>query len=289
MTLLNALPLPDDGPGRYLDVPNEVYHRWDACNNSQLSHMKRSAAYAFYRRHHYKEPTDAQALGTAIHCALLEPARFERHYRLDPPNHKGEWPKGWRNSNDYKAQKSDLLAHGFDILRQEHFDACRVLQEGVRENPRAAEIFDSACATEVSVVVESPDHPGVMLKVRPDLLCPDAGQIWDVKKTKNIDPDLFARDMFTFQYHQGSAFYLDAMNALEPGTYNQFGLLVVADDPPFEVRPYIVGERSIDLGRITYQARLKRWSECEADGHWPAGGERIQEIDVHHWAFDKEI
>ena len=63
-------------PGIYPDLPNEEYHRCDGVSNSMLSDMARSPAHFQAARRRQREETPAMAIGTAIHCAVLEPERF---------------------------------------------------------------------------------------------------------------------------------------------------------------------------------------------------------------------
>lgn len=71
-------------PGIYSDISNEDYHRGPGISKSGLDLINRSPM-------HYKavidaandnEPTDAQALGTAAHAIILEPAEFAKNYCL---------------------------------------------------------------------------------------------------------------------------------------------------------------------------------------------------------------
>ena len=67
---------------------NEQYHANDAISHSKLELFRRRPI-SYYRRFVAKtvarpEPTEAFRLGSAAHCAVLEPATFWDRYALRP-------------------------------------------------------------------------------------------------------------------------------------------------------------------------------------------------------------
>lgn len=72
-------------PGCYTDLPNEAYHHGPGTSKTGLDIINKSAE----KFHHLKavatierEPTDAQAFGSAYHAIILEPEVFARTYCL---------------------------------------------------------------------------------------------------------------------------------------------------------------------------------------------------------------
>jgi hypothetical protein len=71
-------------PGIHPGVPFADYQAMRGINQSTLKHFSRSAAHVRHSLDDRRPGTPAQLLGTAMHCALLEPDRFRRDYFLPP-------------------------------------------------------------------------------------------------------------------------------------------------------------------------------------------------------------
>ena len=67
--------------GIYRGIPFADYLAWDAVSNSALSRFSRVPSAA-----HLPDDTAALAMGRALHCAILEPARFQAEYRIQLSN-----------------------------------------------------------------------------------------------------------------------------------------------------------------------------------------------------------
>lgn len=75
--------------GIYFDLPEEIYFKVEALGSTDLMRMRVSPA-TFWNKSWLneerkdEEPTDAQVLGRAYHCARLEPDRFALDYVRQP-------------------------------------------------------------------------------------------------------------------------------------------------------------------------------------------------------------
>ncbi|HBN5772104.1 TPA: PD-(D/E)XK nuclease-like domain-containing protein [Citrobacter freundii] len=72
-------------PGRYENLPNEVYHSANGISSTQLKDVRISPMY-YYGRHIAKtiprEQNDAMLRGTIIHSYVLEPEKFESEFAV---------------------------------------------------------------------------------------------------------------------------------------------------------------------------------------------------------------
>ncbi|HCL6004071.1 PD-(D/E)XK nuclease-like domain-containing protein [Citrobacter freundii] len=72
-------------PGRYENLPNEMYHSANGISSTQLKDVRISPMY-YYGRHIAKtiprEQNDAMLRGTIIHSYVLEPERFESEFAV---------------------------------------------------------------------------------------------------------------------------------------------------------------------------------------------------------------
>lgn len=71
-------------PGVYSDISNEAYHGGPGISKSGLDLIHRSPLHfnAVVTAANDRQPTPAQALGTAAHAIILEPAEFTKNYCL---------------------------------------------------------------------------------------------------------------------------------------------------------------------------------------------------------------
>ena len=273
----------------YSGIPMANYLAHPAVSNSNLSNILRSPAFAEYDKAHPRGDTDATALGTAIHMAILEPERFEEHYQLDPTDENGGYHHGWRNTKAYKAAKGDILAHGFQILKQSDLDSCRHICENVWNSAIGHDVLSIADDNEVSVLVDDPEYD-LMRKIRPDVVVTAANMLVDIKKTRDIRPSAFARDCASFGYHRTAAWYLDTANlAWDDAQFHHYLFLVVADTPPHEIRGYTLDAESVEFGRAQYRDLLCQWAQCAAEGVWPGSSGRVEELSLPRWVFNQEV
>ncbi len=74
-------------PGRYLDIPNEVYHSANGISSTMAKDARISLMY-YHGRHVIKtiqrERTDALTFGSLVHTLALEPENLERDFNVEP-------------------------------------------------------------------------------------------------------------------------------------------------------------------------------------------------------------
>lgn len=136
--------IPDDlrsdfAPGIYAGVPNEEYH---ADGSVSRSGLKRVAAksIAHWRQYRQEDSDDGDfAYENAVHCAILEPQRFKRDYKIEhpPPDRPGE--KSW---SDNHLETASVFADGLSSTsiddvgterRRQLADDCPVSDNTVRK------------------------------------------------------------------------------------------------------------------------------------------------------------
>ena len=251
----------------------EDYRAAEAVSASDLKNLKRSPAYAKLSG---KTTTPAQAWGTAVHTAILEPDELDKRYRIDPIQPPDNEAKNWRATKVYKEALAAILADGEveGVLTPDEFEALEQIRENVARDPIGSKLHAIAGGNEVSVFSELDDLGFV--KCRPDRLLPAAKMVVDVKTARSHLPRPFARACSDYDYHLSAALYLDALNC--HGIYDHYVFLVVASDAPYEVRSYTLDADSIEQGRHEYRQLLRQWRGYEAANDWGTGGGAIEEL-----------
>jgi hypothetical protein len=106
-----------------LSMAAEEYHRnKDAVGHSSLVRIMRSPAHFQEYVTHPPEPTPAMAFGTAVHCAVLEPAAFASDYAVfDESQLEGSL----QSLDDYKAAAAELGIKVGKMKKEEIKDAIK--------------------------------------------------------------------------------------------------------------------------------------------------------------------
>ncbi len=267
---------------RERNVSMDDYRAWPEVANSDLKNLKRSPAYALWRRHNEKSTT-ATAFGTAVHTAVLEPHLLDEQYTLEPQQPKDNEAKLWRGTKLYKAARDEILEGGKDILSQDDFDSCRWIRDNVAKDPIGEMIAATQDGTEWSVRCNG-------RKIRPDVLCPGARTVVDLKTSAFASPWKFAKQCHDFMYHMGAAYYLDVLEEVHGHTldddYENYVFLVVPSDPPHEVYSYTLDDDSMAQGRYEFNRLHEQWLECATSNEWPAGPGVIQEIRIPQYGIN---
>lgn len=260
----------------YLDIP--------ATSISGLKELRRSPLHYLHRKQNPKAPSPAMVFGTAAHCAVLEPERFERDYvvwdrRTDSgasaPRRGKEWEK-------FCAELPD----GAEIITVSEAAACRALQAAVRGDPVAAPYLASG----MPEVVAQWELDGHACKGRFDWLTEIDGQsvLVGLKTTRDVAPRPFAATAARLGYHLQWAWYADGYELVTGRENPRVVEIVVEADAPHAVVVYDVAPDVLEQGRTEYARLLELYRECKAADSWPGPATTLQVFSLPAWAYDAE-
>lgn len=302
----------------------DPYAAIEALNWSTLKHIAVSPRMLKWRTEHPRPETPALRLGTAIHCAILEPERFKADYISEPDF-------GDLRTNAAKAKRAAWLAKlapGRGTPRP-YFDGrtsagkkalasfIATLEEGATiivgdEDPSKVVgrplIALSADDAEVirQIVASVREHPaasamlrggvreetvtwvdsetGIRCKGRLDLL--GSTGVVDVKSTRRESVWQMGRDIAALRYHAQLAWYHDGAIAAGrlPRDASLPRFVFVQTVEPFDVAPMELREDDFEKGRAHYRELLKRYAACEASGWWPGIAPNLIPAPVPDWA-----
>lgn len=232
-------------PGIYFDLPAEQYHQDPAISCSGIKNLLVSPM-KFWRnsslnpRKKYKE-TDAQKMGTALHCYLMEKEKFWRDYIV--------LPKLEVDSDFYRteSQKPDFLERfehcktkdaktfkykgGKIVIKEDDFERIKESVEYFESLPTAGELFKDGYM-EVSVFWRDKET-GLMCKCRFDYLAVNyAADYKSLEKIGKINTSIGEYD-----YYIQQAFYLEGLHQIKfleakvidklPDNYRHFAWQVI--------------------------------------------------------------
>jgi hypothetical protein len=246
------------------------YTEIKALNWSSLRLMETPAVFR-HRQTNPRPDTPAFLLGRAMHCALLEPDKFETRH----PVYRGAARRG-------KAWEAFLCDHqNSEPITEQERDAAVNMSQAVRMHAVAPGMIAGGRTELVAEWIID----GTRCKGRLD--CVTLTRVVDIKTTRDAGPRWFGKAAFDYGYHGQLAWYHDgAVSAglLSPG-YDRPVIVAVEKDPPHLVAVYEVPVEVLDLGRELYRRLLAKYRACDAAGYWP-GYEGLRELELPKWAWD---
>ncbi len=282
---------PITAPGAYANVPMHIYHgrlvpepEHSASRSMLWTSFDKSPAHLELK--HYLNPdrddgdeSEALLVGKAAHHMLLGEADFTDHFVFHPEtypegadfpamlgpqkpwNMNSRWCKAWTAAEQLEGRRS--------ILKPRHLDAVRGMANGLYANPLVrAGILNGLIET---TLVARDHRTGIWLKIRPDALPTDSGDVSDLKTIADIsdegiekaigDNGLFLQGAMTRR--------VMTMLGLE---FNSFSLVFAEKAAPNCARVKTLADADLDLGDKVLDASLEQYARCLESAIWPGPG-----------------
>lgn len=261
-------------------LSNADYHALDAVGKSDLDMIARSPLH-WKQRAFSREETSAMRIGSAVHCAVLEPERFNDRY-VQMPNQID------RRTKAGKEEYAEFLAahDGKAIIDMTDMDLCMSVADAVRSHPRAAALLSTG-QPEVSALWKDEEF-GVRCRARYDWLTSESVLI-DLKTTQDASPRAFAKSCAGFRYHVQAAWYLDSYLQATGDLPLGFVFIAVEKTAPYAVALYELDAEAVDFGRQLARRDLARYANAREFDTWPGYAEYIQPLSLPRWALNAEI
>ena len=263
-------------------IPEAEYRALPALNISRLKLLKRSP---LHYRHEIDHPSTSAAmtLGTAAHCATLEPERFCRDYvtwnrRTDSGRTAPRTGKAWEA---FVAEFGERT-----ILTEDDAATAQAIAAAVRGDPVAGKYLVSG-DPEVTMdwqLGETPwDRP---CKGRVDWLTEMDGEpvVVGLKTTKDVRHFAFAGTSARLGYHMQWGWYFDGYHA-NTNRAPRMVEIAVESAAPHAVVVYIITEDILAQGRDDYLALLEQLDYCERTGEWPGPAQTEQILSLPSWVY----
>lgn len=272
-------------------VPAEEYHGLPGVSITRLKELRRSPKHYQYR---LANPafTKPLSLGTAAHCATLEPERFARQFAVW--SRRGEsgtlCPRKGQYWDDFIKRSPGKTI----ITEDEGLDAL-ALARAVRADPCAMRYLESGepeVTMQWKLVRESLTRKPVTIdcRGRADWLTHLDGEPYLVglKTARDCRPFVFGNAAARLGYHLQWAFYLDGYHAIT-GKTAKLREIVVESAPPYDVVVYDIPEDIVLQGRGEYETLLRQLVECQARNEWLGCANGLEQIlTLPTWAYDAQ-
>lgn len=274
---LSLVRLPSElRPGLHLDVAPETYHQREigVINRSALDQFAKSPlTYLTWVRGELPDrETDAMRLGNAFHCAALEPARFARHYAIEPDyghcqKHDPSGTTKEQGARNRELRDAWRAKHaGATLLSAEDGEMIAGMTRALRSHPKVSKILARGIAE--SVVRWDDRELGLPCKARPDFLIDDLELCVDLKSTLDASEGAFTRDIFNLGYDLAVAHYKDGLAEIGR-TVEDMILIAVEKTPPYLIGLYDVSPQDEQAARETNRALMARLQRCLFANDWP--------------------
>jgi len=238
-----------------IGMPEDEYHSHDSVSKSMLDLVNRSPAHLAYAQK--REPTRNMAIGSAIHCAVLEPQRFEQDYMVlhgINDRRKSEYREA------VKARSADL------VLTGNEGDNVLGMQAAIQLNQTAQAALELGGYAELSAFVMCPDT-GVQLRCRYDWVSLINHDCIDLKKTQDIRYDAFQKSVD---------------NKL------RFRFLTVEEQQPHANKLYELDTEAKQVGARRFKEDLATYKQANDSGDWQGIAQDDELLSLPMWALDDE-
>jgi hypothetical protein len=217
-------------------MPNEIYHNdKEYLSSTGLRLFDRSPAHLYCAEPY--DQTRAMQIGSAIHCAILEPDVFEREYLL------------LQDVKDRRSAiyKDALKIHSEDkVLISHEINSVTGAAEAVLLNDDYQSQYASVKKyTELSFFAVD-QETGVKIKCRFDIITED-GKALDIKKTQDVREFQFMRAIAIYDYHIQQAFYERVYQCATSNELQDFAFLAIEEKSPNSNRIYRIDDLSMQL------------------------------------------
>lgn len=240
--------------------------------------IQQTPAHYLYAEEHKEESTPAQAFGSAIHEAILEPCLFKDKMIVEP---KFEG-KGSREARE----TWHLENHGRTILKADQYEIIQGILKNISKHKQASKLISEGHAEESLLWIDPETQ--VPCKTRPDFKH-EKHVLVNVKSTNDASAEACKMQIASYAYHIQAAMELDGASIVFDHEFDEYVYLFVEKLPPYGVNCFSLGFESIAEGRALKHKGLSLLKKCQESGKYPCYDDsKIHPIGLPTWAFRTE-
>lgn len=238
---------------------------------SQLKNLSRSPAYFKYKQENPTEETDAMALGSAVHCAILEPKKFLTDYIKAPI-----CDKRTKEGKEIYAKFLDE-SEGKKVLSDSDYTQAIDISNSVLSSPKIKSMIENGeCEKEILFNID-----GVDFKSKLDFL--NDKFILDIKTTRDARAESFSRDCYNMLYHVQMWIYQEAAFALT-GKRLPVVILAIEKTDNYDYCVYNIDSTWLELGERKARKLIQLYKDCVEKNEWLGYKKEVQVLEIPNWA-----
>jgi len=234
---------------------------------------------------HYKdfgiEVTEAMEFGTKVHDILFHP-HLRDNIKVAPKVDR----RTTVGKNEYAKFEMSIKEDSI-VLSDAEAEALLGMIKSIQEHPTAKVLFSDGIP-ECAGYFTDP-RTGLQMKCKPDFRRHE-GILVDLKTARSADPYDFKRQAEELGYLIQAAFYSRGYEAIEGKPPKAFIFVAVEKTPPFyEVSCHTVTDAQMELGQHQLDMCLDKLNECALTGNWPGRWERLMDLNISDYQWEKTI
>lgn len=224
---------------------------------SMLKHLLKSPIHLQMYLDNPPPSTPAMAFGSALHCLLLEPEKFNDGFYIYDTKHRPEKDKTMASkaNKEWKAKQiRTSYAKNQILITSEDLDKIDDMISSMTKHDDVNKIL-ATCEKEKAIAWSNIVNDSTIdCKGKIDLATFD--YIADVKTTAEFGGiDKFRYDCKKYHYDMQAAFYCDALGL------DQFKFIVVGKNAPYDVGIFDISPEFLESGRQKYKYALSQYEK----------------------------
>jgi hypothetical protein len=228
-----------------------------------------------------RKPTDATDEGTLLHALLLGKG-MEKIDIIDHDDYR---------TNKAKEARDNALAQGLIPIKRKDFDGIQSALTQIQANIKAAGV-SLVGMNEVAFEWEESGADGpVICRGKMDVVRPELGEIIEVKKTRNANPESLRRHFTEYGYQIQHAAYVSCIKKLVPELAGRvrFQLVFIELDPPYAVTIAEPSGAMRELGQRQWDRAVRTWERCLKTNVWPGYGGQVVRLEPMPWMLSETV
>lgn len=245
-------------------LSNTEYHAHPAVSRSTLHKILSSTTLrrAKWELENPKPETESMALGSLVHCMILEPSMvdFMFELKLDGRTKEG------------KAQKENLKEIAKTLVSASDWADAKCMADAVMAHPIASKLFIDGVAEQAVFG----DIDGLNCKCKPDYF-KNNGILVDLKTTDDASPEAFVKSAIKYGYDMQAVMYKELTGA------SAFVFVCVEKTAPFDVAVYVLDDEFYLRGKKRMHDAISLYKDSEINNSWPGYEKTVQVLTLPAW------
>lgn len=248
-------------PGIY-DISNSEYHSSAGISRSGIMEFRKSPKHFWHRYlnqdYKPKDSTPDMSFGSAFHCYLMEPEKFDNEYLVSQDFDK----RTTVGKEGYAAMLKK--AEGRILIEQCDLEEIKLMAKSILDDDQARQLINDACY-EKSIYWIDPDTQ-LLCKCRPDIMHDHF--VVDLKTTKDASFRAFQKDFYSYGYHLQIAMIHEGFKHGLGKDMTNFIDLAVEKIEPYNHCVYPIDESALAHGIKEFKYYLMEIKQCFDDNNW---------------------
>lgn len=287
--------------------PNEVYHASAGIGSTFIK--KAAGSTILHALTDEFQESDAMRVGTAVHCAYLEPEKFSSSVIVLPDDAPKKPTSRQVNAKKPSPETVHAVAYwsafekaaqGKTLLTKEQHDSVLLMVKSIKDHSIASSMLTRGEA-EYSYYAVDP-VTGLPQKCRPDYLRVDWVEengvkrkiisMYDIKTCQDASVDGFTRQVMNLLYHVQAAHYMETFFLATGEQVDEFHFIAAENTMPHATNIHSLKRGSLELD-IGFRQRRKVLDDYaiylkDTNKLYEFGYEKkINEIVFPRWALEK--